>query len=58
MNVLLFKCGLPHDTVMVCVRPGQCPSKRDDLTFSSPEAAFPEAFGLCWSETWGPWERD
>ena len=72
MNVLLLKCGLPHDTVIVCVRPGQYPLKRDDPTFSSPEAAFllvevfyyvpnvthPEAFGLRWSETWGPWERD
>ena len=40
MNVLLLKCGLPHDTVIVCVRPGQYPLKKDDLTFSSPDAAF------------------
>ena len=40
MNVLLLKCELPHDTVIVCVRPGQYPLKKDDLTFSSPEAAF------------------
>ena len=40
MNVLLLKCGLSHDTVIVCVRPGQYPLKKDDLTFSSPEAAF------------------
>ena len=40
MNVLLLKCGLPHDTVIVCVRPGQYPLKKDDPTFSSLEAAF------------------
>ena len=40
INVLLLKCGLPLDTVIVCVRPGQYPFKKDDLTFSSPEAAF------------------
>ena len=40
INVLLLKCGLPHDTVIVCVRPGQYPLKKDDLTCSSPEAAF------------------
>ena len=40
MNVLLLKCDLPHDTVIVCVRPGQYPLKKDDPTFSSLEAAF------------------
>ena len=62
--------GLPHDTVMACVRPLK--EKIDDLTFSSPEAAFilvvgilctlryppdPEVFGLDWSETRGSWGR-
>lgn len=40
MNVLLLKSRLPHGTVIVCVLPGQHPLKKDDLTFSSPEAAF------------------